>query len=354
MTLEVVTVSAGGAVFSLWSEISIDCGAEVVARTASLVCADPAAAFGGAMPLMPDVPVVVLASGEPLVTGFVRDTSPDFDPESHTVRIGIVSKAVDAVEASIDHPTGRVENASLEDIAREFDPAGLDWSSDGGLPPEPWEQARPGASVWDTIEQTARARGVLVHDDGEGRVKFATKPAGRHAGGLAEGVNLISGGGQLTSRHRFDPVVVRGQASRGTGAAALRSEARASDPAVGRTRPKVIIAEFEPTSERLQARADWEVRRAVGRSATATVEVPGWRDAAGTLWTPNFLVSLVSPRLYLSQDMVISSVQFTQGDGGTRARLSLVDPRAFGGEDPQGESAAAWGVPKPKPKVSVS
>ena len=354
MTLEVVTVIAGGVAYPLWSAISIDLGAEAVARTASLVCAHPTAAFGEEIALMPDVTVVVLAGGEPILTGYVRDTDPSFDEASHIVNIGIVSKAVDAVEASIEHETGRVENATLEEIARQLDPSGLAWQSDGSLPVEPWEQAVPGASVWDTIESTARSRGILVHDTAEGAVMMATKPEGRHAGGLAEGINIVSGDAHLTARHRFDPVVVRGQASRGTGETALRLEARASDPSVGRRRPRVIVGEFEATAERLKMRADWQVKRAAGRSAEATVVVPGWRDAAGMLWRPNWLVPLTSPRLYLDQDMVIRSVQLVQDDGGTRATLSLVDPRALGGENPQGESAPVWAVPRPKPQIAAA
>ena len=58
MTLEVVTVIAGGVAYPLWSAISIDLGAEAVARTASLVCAHPTAGFGEEIALMPDVTVV--------------------------------------------------------------------------------------------------------------------------------------------------------------------------------------------------------------------------------------------------------------------------------------------------------
>ena len=43
--------------------------------------------------------------------------------------------------------------------------------------------------------------------------------------------------------------------------------------------------------------------------------------------------------------MCIQRAVFSQDDKGTVATLSLVDPRALGGENPRGTSAASWSAP---------
>lgn len=356
MITETVTVEAGGAVYPLWTDIDVQYGAEQAVRTASMTCADPAALAGGGgagtWALMPDVEVVIRAGGEAVLTGYVRDVAPDHGPDHHAVRVTMVSKTVDAVEASIDHATGWADSMPLDGLVREFDPAGLEVVALDPLEDEEPYQIAPGDSVFGAVEPLARARGTLIYDDGEGRVVMATGPDGRHAGGLALDVNIIAASATLTGRYGHDPVIVRGQGARGRGAAALRLEARAKGTAP-RVRPRVVHLEVDATSARLAKRAEWEVRRAAGRARTAQVTVPGWRDAAGTLWTANRLVGLADPLLYLDQDMVISAVRLSQSDRGTVADLSLVDPRALGGEDPKGESDGAWGLAVPKATVDV-
>ncbi len=82
---------------------------------------------------------------------------------------------------------------------------------------------------------------------------------------------------------------------------------------------------------------------------TAQITVKGWRDAAGKLWQPGWLIPVHVADLGLAQEMMIESVSYEQQDAGTGdgtvARLSLVDPRAYGGKAGKGgKSNAAWTV----------
>lgn len=354
--LEDVTIKADGKPFPWWTVISVTYGAEQAARLATLTVVDPGVAVRGAdWPLMPDVSVEISASGDLLLTGYARDFDPTHDDETWSGTIGIVSRAIDAVEASAVHPTGIANDMTLLEIAQTFDDVGVGWESDDDLPVEPWHQLIPGESNWESVERRARSSGVLIYDDPRGRLHLATKPPGRHAGGLKLGVNIRRGTGHLTSAGRYSLVKGRGQATRGTGAGALRVEAEAQDAGVPRYRSRILIHEGETTSERLKRRVDWEVRRAAGRSRRATIPVAGWRDEGGTLWTSHWLVHLDNPRIFLKQDMAISSVTLTQdtndGSEGTMAILELVDPRALGGEDPKGDSANAWAGEAPRPTI---
>lgn len=119
------------------------------------------------------------------------------------------------------------------------------------------------------------------------------------------------------------------------------------DGEVRRRRPKIIVHETDATSQKLKERAERRAKRSAGFSRTADITVSGWRDRAGLIFEPHFLIGVMAPRLYIEGDMVIKSVTLTQsmnGDG-TRAQLSLADPRALNGEAPGGATDGVWNAP---------
>lgn len=353
--LEKVAVSINGQAFSGWSEISIDYAVDHAARTASLVVSD----YAGAMPFHWGDEATISAGGDTILTGYVRDVSPSHDGERHQVHISLVSKAIDAVEASIDHPTGFVKQKDLVAVAREFDTAGVGIVASESFPVEPARFVNTGESLFYHLEPLARSHSAFLYDTPEGKLRIAKKPRGRHAGGLAigPGGNIISASANFSEDGRFSPVIVRGQSSKGTGAAALRIEARATDAMVKRKRPRVIIHESEATAEKLKERARRNVRQAAGKSTTAEIEVAGWRDAGGQIFTEHFTIAVNDPRIYLDRDMAIRAVTLTQDirGGGTRARLSLVDPAALNGEASGGGGGSdLWRTPSTSPTIGFA
>ena len=106
--LETVAVELGGRAFSGWSQVSITYGVEQAARAATLESSD----YAGAMPFMPGTPCRLLASGDLLLTGYVLDVKTSHAGDRHSVSRSVVSRAVDAVEASISHGTGFVKKKS--------------------------------------------------------------------------------------------------------------------------------------------------------------------------------------------------------------------------------------------------
>ena len=344
--LETVEVILGGSSFSGWSQVSIEMSVEQAARTASLTISD----FAGSLQIKPDTPCELRASGDLLITGFVRDVSPSHDGHQHQVQISVVSKTVDLVEASIDHPTGFVEKMDVGAIGKAFDTSGIGVEVDENFPEEPRRFVNTGESWFYHMEPLVRSHSGFIYDTPEGTIRIAKKPRGRHSGALAigDGGNIIAASAKLTGRGRHNPVIVRGQSSRGVGAGALRIEARVEDGGVGRSRPRIVIHESEATASKLQDRAAREVKRAAGRSREAQVTVAGWRDQGGRLFEPHYLISLRDPRIYIDQDMAIKGVRFSQsitGDG-TRAELSLCDPRALNGEPSSGGSSdEVWNTP---------
>ena len=315
--------------------------------------------FEGRFPLMPDEECRIEASGDLILTGYVREIGPSHDANSHRISVSIASRTIDAVEASIDHPTGFARDKDLVEIAREFDTAGVGIVGEEKFPKEKARFVNTGESLFDHIRALARSHGALIYDTAEGQLRIAKKPRGRHSGALSigDGGNIVSASATLSGQGRYSETIVRGQSSRGFGDAALRIEARASDAGVGRNRPRIIVHESETDSGKLKERAERAVKRAAGYSRKASVTVAGWRDAGGKIFEPHFIIGLNDPRIYVSQDMAIETVTLTQSidvnGPGTRATLSLVDPAALNGEGGGGSSDPVWATPGTEGRVAT-
>jgi prophage tail gpP-like protein len=324
--------------------ISVSISAEEAVRTAS----GQFVITGSGLPVLPDDEVTISATGTLLLTGYVRDVKPSYDAGgSRDLSLSFVSKTVDATETSVEHTSGEVLDKNLADIAREFDTLGIGVEDDGGLPAEPRHKLDPGESLFETIERRARGRGILIHDTPEGKLKLATKPAGMHSGGLRRGVNIKAASATLTGKDRHSEVSVRGQTTVGGESPQLRGQAKATDSGVKRRRPLIIQHEGEILVDRMKTRAEWHLKRGAGLAVTASVTTIGWRDDAGTIWTPNYLVMVEDDWIGINGIMIIKSVTLNQDDGGTTATLSLADPRALGGENPRGSTDGGYAAPSP-------
>ncbi|TJV19693.1 hypothetical protein [Mesorhizobium sp.] len=352
MPLETIVINAGG-IFLPWHHVSISISAEEAVRTAVITGHVPS----GVSPPWPDDKATLTANGTLLLTGYVRDLRPDQGPDDWQATITLVSRTVDAVETSILHKTGLVENKDIKGIVEAFDNLGIGIEAKGSFETIAKHQIEPGESLYSTLEPLARAEAAIIHDTPEGKLRIVKKPEGSHSGGLAAGVNIISASAEFSGEGKFNPTIVRGQQSRGVTAQAMRPETRATDPSVGRSRPKIIVLDGEATASHLKNAVEWETRAAAGLAVSATVSVSGWRDQGGNIWTPNWLVYVRHPRIYLDQMMVIKSVELTQdtrADGeGTRATLTLADPRALGGSSSGSKSGKGWSAPEPKAEYSA-
>jgi prophage tail gpP-like protein len=302
---------------------------------------------GDDFPLMRDDPVTIRASGDLLLTGYARDVEPSHDDENHEFAASFVSRTVDATECSVEHEEGWLEKVSLPEIAREFDRLGIGIETDGStFPKETRHRLALGETLYETLERRARSRGVLIMDTPEGRLKLAQKPDGRHAGGLVLGVNIKSGSAKFTGHGLHSPVIVRGQSTEGVTAPSMRPQGKFTDPNARRRRPLILRHSGEAGEDRLKKRAGWEASRAAGNSISARITVTGWRDGGGRIWQPNWLVHVEDGKLGLNGLMLIKSVSLYQNDdAGTVASLSLVDPRALGGNNPRGKSSDAFTAP---------
>ncbi|KEQ05752.1 phage baseplate assembly protein [Pseudorhizobium pelagicum] len=328
--------------------VDISVSAEEAVRTAQLECV----ITGSGIPVAIGQRTTLKASGEVVLTGYVRDINTGYAANMRSLSIGLVSATVDYVECSAEHATGEWLDLSIDDIARELDTLGIGIETDGSsFPKEPRHKLVQGESPFASIERRARGRGILISDTEKGRLKLSTKPEGRHRGTLQRGVHILPGASaSFTERGRHSDIRVRGQSTEGTDKPQLRAETIARDKGVLRRRPLILLHEGEATVDRMKTRAEWQAKRAAGASVTASLPVTGWRDEAGTLWQRNWLVDVDDDWLGIRGTMIIKSVAFSQrGEGGegsgTVATLSLADPRALGGENPRGKTADGYAAP---------
>lgn len=324
--------------------IDISISAEEAARSAS----GDFVITGPGVPVAPDQPVTITASGTVVLTGYVRDVNTGYDADNRRLSCSFVSKTIDLIEASAVHPSGEILNKDIAAIARELDNYGIGIETDGStFPIEPRHKLNEGESLFHSIERRVRGRGVLIHDTEKGRLKLATKPAGVHAGVLKRGSNILPGAtASFTGAGRYSEVRVRGQQSEGSDKQQLRPQTKVTDSGVPRERVLILPHEGEGLIDRMQTRAIWQAKRAAGASVTASIPVTGWRDKDGTIWTPNWLVYVEDDWLGIQGQMGIKSVTLSQqGKDKTWAVLSLCDPRALGGENPRGKTAAGYAAP---------
>ena len=351
--LERVEVEIAGRPFTGFSMVSIDYSVEIVARTAQLTVSD----LAGLEKLLPGDPVVIAAGGDTLLTGDLMGVAPVHDERRHHVELTVKSRARDAEDCSIVHPRGQLRDADLAAIAREFDSCGVGIICDERFPKERMAVVRQGESLIEHLRPLARSHGALLYDTPEAKLRIATKPQGRHAGGLVigPGGNIVAGSAHLSAERRHSDIFVHGQSARGQGRAAREAEGHAKDGSVPRYRPRIVVLEGEANEAKLRQRAERVIRRAAGFSRTADITTAGWRDAGGRIWTEHYIVAVSDPRLYVEQDMCIKSVRLTQsilaGGPGTRAQLSLADPAAFGGE--AGGGTAQFETPSAKGRVRL-
>jgi prophage tail gpP-like protein len=173
-----------------------------------------------------------------------------------------------------------------------------------------------GETAWEAISRAARLRGVLAYEPGDGSV-MVTRPGVRHAEiSLNEGVNMKTATRKESDEERFSSYLVPCQRPGSDDESYLTVAAEAgsaTDKAIHRLRPLVVLPEASMTKEAAQLRAQWEATVRAAESDKVTVTAPFWTqnmtsDPDRPLWRPNMLVFVRSKKLELDGDLLIQSV----------------------------------------------
>lgn len=348
---ELVTVAIGGTRYSAFREVKVMAALDHAARSFELAIAAQGGAVETAWQFAPGTAIDISANGDLLLRGYVDRYQPKMTKKTREVKISGRSKAQDFIDcAAIDYKgTGEFENATVVDVAKALDQFGVGVKSDQVLTQMDVYRITQGETAFGAIEKIVRSQGLTLAGTADGGINITKAGTKRHAGGLFEGVNIEDGSSDLNAAHRHSEVRVIGQKARGTGKGAMQVSATSGDGAVSRFRPAVIVADDETDEDSAQERADYRIAREAGEAITASIATQGFRDDAGTLWTPGNLVWLESDFLGITQVMLIKDVTFVQGnDEGSMSYIGLTDPQAFGGASGKGGSAKDPYTTKPK------
>lgn len=285
--------------------------------------------------------------GDLLCAGHTSGYAAEYDGKGATKKVTVdgKSKAADAIDCHpVKHKTGRVENKTLLEVAKELDEVRCGFSADIPLKKIPKVQRQPGDTIFQTIEREARRIGAMLAGQPDGSIKITRAGTKRHAGALVLGQAPVENMSvKLRTDQKFSPIVGRGQRAGGTGKDNLRQEERETDKSVTRNRPLLVIPEGDWTKKEFKKRLRWERLRRAAYGTTITVRVSTWRDAAGELWEPGRIMAIVNEPEDIDGDYLLSTANFRQGDeGGTQAFLTFVDPKSQGGKAAAGKSDGAF------------
>lgn len=283
--------------------------------------------------------------GELILTGHVEKRSPALRAAEAELPIAGRSKTGDLVDSSAEAKKGEWKNKKADEVFKDLT-AGYDITieTDFAHKPKVTFRVRPGETVHQAFDRWARSEGFTVTDTEKGNVKLTSaKDAKRHAGAIREGFTtwpkLLDASAVHDDSKKFSSVKIKAQAPDGYGPDALEIEAEAKDETIKRKRLRVVTPPELVRNQDARERAKWHRDRAAGEGTTCEVQLLGWRDEKQKFWTPGHLVTVEIPSLGIMQDMLIKKVSFEQSDAesdGTVSKLSLVDPRSFGGNKGKG------------------
>jgi prophage tail gpP-like protein len=361
MTLEIVSVSVGGAPFTAWDSVNVRASVKEAARECSLTFPDQPGApiwpalFSG----QPQLKVTAApgadakgGGGAKLVfTGFVERRHIHLQNDSLRVTISARAKGADAIDSSVDHTKPDYVKSDVLKVAQDQDVFGIGFSAD--FQPDGFDRWRPnvGHTLFAALAPLAEDENATLAGQADGSVKITRAGATAQPQGspLVEGQNMhISAEADFDDSAQHSKINAHGQNYSGNGAAALAIVGKASNDTVARYRPLHEHHDRGTNKTKLTRRAERRRDKEQGEGARATVIVKGWRDDSGLLWTPGNKVFVISPSLALSQYMLIEAADYEQNGkegGGSRCTLGLVDPRAHGGQGGGvNKSGSEWGL----------
>jgi prophage tail gpP-like protein len=347
MGIEVITINVGGMTYSAFTVAQVRAAFNEAARSFRVEVAAELGASATNAIFKTGTKLTIHANGDLLCTGFVDQKQARIDAYKAQITVNGRSNSGDLVDSSAKHDTGQFENKDPMEIGNEVAQGiGAKFTTDQQLEKLEQYQVNPGESIFRLVEKMANQQGMTVTGTADGNAQITKAGSKRHAGGLIEGHNILSGTSDHNASNRHSEYIVRGQRPFGHGVDNLQIEAIARDKGVDRHRPIIIIQDEDTTKKRTKTKAKNRKDRAAGHALKATIDTQGFRDDGGKLWEPGYLVWVQSPFLDIAQDMLIESVTYMQSEQGSIATIGLTDPRAYGGNGGGGgnQSGGEWSM----------
>jgi prophage tail gpP-like protein len=337
--MEELILTVGGRELSGWTEVRVTRGIERCPSDFQIGMTERFPGQPDAFVVHPGDACTVKLGDDLVLTGYVDRVVYGIGPEQHSITIIGRSKCQDLVDCSAEWPGGQISGADALGIAQKLaQPYGITVSAPGskGVRVEQFN-LMIGETAFEIIERVCRYGALLAYDQPDGNLVLAQAGNSKAASGFTEGVNVQSASMTYADDQRFSDyrcflqsMDVLGDIGEGGNLLAT-----AKDPQIARPRTRMIISEA-PTGGQdfAQRRVTWEANRRIGRAAQLNVVTDGWRDSAGTLWTPNTLAPLCLPSLKCGSrsepaTWLITEVSYRRDDAGTACVLTVMRPEAF-------------------------
>lgn len=342
----------GGKSYAGWQEQRVSCGVERIPRDFEIMATDKSPFDPSSITVEPGQEMRVLLGDDPVITGYVDRVRLSVSGASHQMTISGRGQGQDLVDCSAILPTMAIGGSGLQadgiirPLAQVF---GIDVAVQGDISASgavPQFNVNLGETPWDIIDRITRWAQLLCYEGADGNLVLSRVGQQSMASGVQEGVNLEQADATFSMDGRFSDYFAFVQSvDQFSQIGGQGDVGRVKDATVPRYRPRAIISEQTQNGQPIaMQRLNWEKARRIGQSQSIEVTVDSWRDSAGKLWTPNYLVPVNIPSLkIISQTLVIGEVEFSRGEDGTHAHMILMPPAAYEPE-PNVLQAIDWQV----------
>ena len=332
-------LSIGRERFEGWTTVSVTHSIEQAASSFDLSLTDRWAANQEPRQVRPGDASSLLLEGVPLIKGWIDSARPRYSATSRALQVTGRALTCDLVDCSIPVDGGQYRGLSLVKLARTLcQPFGIEVVNQVGDAEQPlssdW-QIEPGESAFESLERAARFARCLLTCDPAGRLVITRAGTAVLPVHLRLGENILEAEADYDHRDRFSEYAVLGDTASGgdaddwDGEATTQQKGTARDPDIHRYRPLTLLGEDNLDSYKAGLRADWEMRRRRARACRVEITVAGWRmPGSQQLWPINQQVPVTCPWLGNAL-LLITSVNFTLNQDGTRTRLSLMPREGF-------------------------
>ena len=344
---DVLTLTVGNVSVTGWQRVSVTRPLAAIPSSFSIEVTEkyPNAAD---LDLKPGQPCTVTIGSDLVLTGYVDRYTSAISASQHTIRVEGRSKSEDLVDCSAlvagtsagsESKDGlQVVNGDVLSIAQRLaKPYGVTIQTNvqGPFQAIPQFNINLGETVWEIIDRITRYSELIAYDMPDGSVMLSEVGKQSMASGFRIGDNVETADVMFSMDQRYSEY--EGHL---ISTMALGTDAGVNTPGVGEIVrddevprfPKlyVISEQFVMGQPLAGKRAIWEKNRRWGQSFNFTVTCDAWRDAAGKLWSPNYLAAIDAAALKLKhRDWLIGTVTYLRDEGGQHARLSLWPPEAF-------------------------
>lgn len=330
-----VILAVNGSQYDGWKDVTIKMGLKSLSGSFNLSITDNWTSQREPWIISPQSECKIFIDKDPVITGYTDSLDPSYDKSSHTISVAGRDKTADLVDCSTLLKRNQFQNLNIYQIAKLLAaPHGLTVVMNGS-PGGPFldTKIQEGDTGFCILDRLARIRGYLVTTDGLGKIIITRPSSARATTKLEQGVNILKAAASYNDSDRHSDYVVKAQTSAYSAELSPLQQfgvkATAKDAGVKRYRPLLIIAEQGMTQGEAQVRANWEATVRSAKASTFNVSTTGWRQADGTLWRPNQVVSVESKHLGFSGELLVVGVTLNKSDAGTISTLQLERSDAY-------------------------